>query len=237
MVAVIIPALNEEQSIGIVIDSVRDVVDHMIVVDNGSSDRTAEIARLHGATVVYEPQRGYGAACLRGIEALRESPGPRPGARMNRHSSFVLFLDADASDHPDDARAIIRVMQTTDVEICLGSRTTGLADAGSLTPQQRFGNWLSTRLISLIWGVHYTDLGPLRAVRWDVLERLEMQDRTWGWTVEMQIKIAMHGISFLEIPVRYRRRIGQSKISGTVVGSVRAGYKILTTIARFALRR
>jgi len=236
MVAVIIPALNEEQSIGIVIDSVRDVVDHMIVVDNGSSDRTAEIARLHGATVVYEPQRGYGAACLRGIEALRESPGPRPGARMNRHSSFVLFLDADASDHPDDARAIIRVMQTTDVEICLGSRTTGLADAGSLTPQQRFGNWLSTRLISLIWGVHYTDLGPLRAVRWDVLERLEMQDRTWGWTVEMQIKIAMHGISFLEIPVRYRRRIGQSKISGTVVGSVRAGYKILTTIARFALR-
>ncbi|MFN4907949.1 MAG: glycosyltransferase family 2 protein [Bacteroidota bacterium] len=237
MVAVIIPALNEEQSIGIVIDSVRDVVDHMIVVDNGSSDRTAEIARLHGATVVYEPQRGYGAACLRGIEALRESPGPRPGARMNRHSSFVLFLDADASDHPDDARAIIRVMQTTDVEMCLGSRTTGLADAGSLTPQQRFGNWLSTRLISLIWGVHYTDLGPLRAVRWDVLERLEMQDRTWGWTVEMQIKIAMHGISFLEIPVRYRRRIGQSKISGTVVGSVRAGYKILTTIARFALRR
>ena len=237
MVAVIIPALNEEQSIGIVIDSVRDVVDHMIVVDNGSSDRTAEIARLHGATVVYEPQRGYGAACLRGIEALRESPGPRPGASMNRHSSFVLFLDADASDHPDDARAIIRVMQTTDVEMCLGSRTTGLADAGSLTPQQRFGNWLSTRLISLIWGVHYTDLGPLRAVRWDVLERLEMQDRTWGWTVEMQIKIAMHGISFLEIPVCYRRRIGQSKISGTVVGSVRAGYKILTTIARFALRR
>lgn len=237
MVAVIIPALNEEQSIGIVIDSVRDVVDHMIVVDNGSSDRTAEIARLHGATVVYEPQRGYGAACLRGIEALRESPGPRPGASINRHSSFVLFLDADASDHPDDARAIIRVMQTTDVEMCLGSRTTGLADAGSLTPQQRFGNWLSTRLISLIWGVHYTDLGPLRAVRWDVLERLEMQDRTWGWTVEMQIKIAMHGISFLEIPVRYRRRIGQSKISGTVVGSVRAGYKILTTIARFALRR
>lgn len=237
MVAVIIPALNEEQSIGIVIDSVRDVVDHMIVVDNGSSDRTAEIARLHGATVVYEPQRGYGAACLRGIEALRESPGPRPGASINRHSSFVLFLDADASDHPDDARAIIRVMQTTDVEMCLGSRTTGLADAGSLTPQQRFGNWLSTRLISLIWGVHYTDLGPLRAVRWDVLERLEMQDRTWGWTVEMQIKIAMHGISFLEIPVCYRRRIGQSKISGTVVGSVRAGYKILTTIARFALRR
>lgn len=238
MVAAIIPALNEEQSIGIVVDSVREYVDHMIVVDNGSSDRTAEIARLHGATVVYEPQRGYGAACLRGIEAVREIPGPRPGASIDtRHSSFVLFLDADASDHPDDARAILDIMRTSDVGMCLGSRTTGLADAGSLTPQQRFGNWLSTRLISLTWGVHYTDLGPLRAVRWDVLERLDMQDCTWGWTVEMQIKIARHGISFLEIPVRYRRRIGQSKISGTVVGSIRAGIKILTTIARFALRR
>lgn len=246
MVVVIIPALNEEQSIGIVIDSVREYVDHLIVVDNGSSDRTAEIARQHGATVVFEPQRGYGAACLRGIEALREIhrhspfvlfPGPRPGASVNRHSSFVLFIDADASDHPDDARAILDIMRTSDVGMCLGSRTTGLAEIGSLTPQQRFGNWLSTRLIRLVWGVHYTDLGPLRAVRWDVLERLDMQDRTWGWTVEMQIKIAIYGIPFQEIPVRYRRRIGKSKISGTIVGSIRAGYKILTTIARFALRR
>ncbi len=246
MVVVIIPALNEEQSIGIVIDSVRDDVDHLIVVDNGSSDRTAEIARQHGATVVFEPQRGYGAACLRGIEALREIhrhspfvlfPEPRPGASVNRHSSFVLFIDADASDHPDDARAILDIMRTSDVGMCLGSRTTGLAEIGSLTPQQRFGNWLSTRLIRLVWGVHYTDLGPLRAVRWDVLERLDMQDRTWGWTVEMQIKIAIYGIPFQEIPVRYRRRIGKSKISGTIVGSIRAGYKILTTIARFALRR
>lgn len=228
MVVVIIPALNEEQSIGIVIDSVREYVDHLIVVDNGSSDRTAEIARQHGATVVFEPQRGYGAACLRGIEALRE---------IHRHSSFVLFIDADASDHPDDARAILDIMRTSDVGMCLGSRTTGLAEIGSLTPQQRFGNWLSTRLIRLVWGVHYTDLGPLRAVRWDVLERLDMQDRTWGWTVEMQIKIAIYGIPFQEIPVRYRRRIGKSKISGTIVGSIRAGYKILTTIARFALRR
>lgn len=201
--------------------------------------------------VVHEPQRGYGAACLRGIQAVRDIvtrhslPGPRPGANIvTRHSSLVtgnsslvLFLDADASDHPDDVRAIIEVMNTTDVGMCFGSRTTGLADTGSLTPQQRFGNWLSTRLIALIWNTRYTDLGPLRAVRWDVLEQLNMQDRTWGWTVEMQIKVAKYGIAFQEIPVRYRRRIGTSKISGTVVGSVRAGAKILSTIARLALRR
>lgn len=229
MVGVIIPALNEEQSIGIVIDSVRDVVDHIVVVDNGSTDRTAEIALAHGAIVVHEPQRGYGAACLRGMQTVRDI--------VTRHSSLVLFLDADASDHPDDVRAIIDVMNTTDVGMCLGSRTTGLADAGSLTPQQIFGNWLSTTLIRLIWNTRFTDLGPLRAVRWDVLERLNMQDRTWGWTVEMQIKVAKHGIAFREIPVQYRRRIGTSKISGTVLGSVRAGFKILTTIARLALRR
>ena len=134
-------------------------------------------------------------------------------------------------------RSIIEVMKTTNVGMCLGSRTTGLADAGSLTPQQRFGNWLSSWLIAVIWKTRYTDLGPLRAVRWDLLEQLDMQDRTWGWTVEMQIKVAMHGIPFHEVPVRYRRRIGQSKISGTVVGSVRAGAKILTTIARLALAR
>lgn len=244
MVGVIIPALNEEQSIGIVIDSVRDVADHVVVVDNGSTDRTAEIALAHGAIVVHEPQRGYGAACLRGMQTLRDIvtrhslPGPRPGVTIvTRHSSLVLFLDADASDHPDDVRAIINEMNTTDVGMCLGSRTTGLADAGSLTPQQIFGNWLSTTLIRLIWNTRFTDLGPLRAVRWDVLERLNMQDRTWGWTVEMQIKVAKHGIAFREIPVRYRRRIGTSKISGTVLGSVRAGFKILTTIARLALRR
>ncbi len=226
MVAVIIPALNEEQSIGIVIDSVRDVVDHMIVVDNGSSDRTAEIARLHGATVVYEPQRGYGAACLRGLAELAVEP-----------PDVVLFLDGDASDHPEDALMVLNTVNNTDVEMCLGSRVLGDAERGSLTPVQRFGNWLSTRLIAMIWNVHYTDLGPLRAVRWDTLMRLGMQDRTWGWTVEMQIKAAKHGIHTQEIPVRYRRRIGTSKISGTIVGSLRAGTKILTTIARLALSR
>ncbi len=242
-ISILIPALNEERSIGIVIDSVREYVDHIVVVDNGSTDRTAEVAREHGAIVVHEPQRGYGAACLRGIQELRKIIRVETSFVISNqssvisHQSFVVFLDADASDHPEDVQSIIEVMKTTNVGMCLGSRTTGLADAGSLTPQQRFGNWLSTRLIALIWKTRFTDLGPLRAVRWGVLEQLDMQDRTWGWTVEMQIKVARHGIAFREIPVRYRRRIGQSKISGTVVGSVRAGAKILSTIARLALGR
>ncbi|MEN9281429.1 MAG: hypothetical protein RL594_364 [Bacteroidota bacterium] len=213
------------------IDSVRDAADCIIVVDNGSTDRTVEIASQHGATVTHEPQRGYGAACLRGLQELRAF------RTSLADSDIVLFLDADASDHPDDVRSIIEVMRSSTVGMCIGSRTTGLADPGALTPQQRFGNWLSTTLIHLIWQTRYTDLGPLRAIRWDVLEGLQMEDRTWGWTVEMQIKIAKRGISFTEIPVRYRRRIGQSKISGTVVGSIRAGIRILSTIAQLAIRR
>lgn len=228
---IIIPALNEEQSIGHVIDSVRGVADSIVVVDNGSTDRTVEIALQHGATVVHEPQRGYGAACLRGLHELRTT------LAASLTSDIILFLDADASDHPDDVRSIIDVMRSSSLGMCLGSRTMGLADPGSLTPQQRFGNWLSTSLIRLIWRTRYTDLGPLRALRWDVLEELHMQDRTWGWTVEMQIKIAKLGIPFTEVPVRYRRRIGQSKISGTVVGSIRAGFRILSTIAHLAIRR
>ncbi|MBU3679837.1 MAG: glycosyltransferase [Candidatus Kapabacteria bacterium] len=226
MPAIIIPALNEEKSIGLVVGSVKGHVDRVIVVDNGSTDATVEVARSAGAHVVYEAQRGYGAACLRGIAELAAEP-----------PDVVLFLDGDASDHPEDVLMILNTVMTTDVEMCLGSRTLGYAERGSLTPVQRFGNWLSTNLIKLIWGVHYTDLGPLRAIRWDALQRLNMQDRTWGWTVEMQIKVAKHGIAFRETPVRYRRRIGTSKISGTVVGSVRAGAKILSTIARLAIRR
>jgi glycosyltransferase involved in cell wall biosynthesis len=224
--AIIIPALNEERSIGLVVESVKGLVDRVIVVDNGSTDATVDVARNAGALVVHEPQRGYGAACLRGLAELAVEP-----------PDVVLFLDGDASDHPEDALMILNTVINTDVEMCLGSRVLGDAERGSLTPVQRFGNWLSTDLIKRIWGVHYTDLGPLRAVRWETLMRLDMQDRTWGWTVEMQIKAAKHGIRTQEMPVRYRRRIGTSKISGTIVGSLRAGTKILTTIARLALSR
>jgi len=208
------------------VESVKGLVDRVIVVDNGSTDATVDVARNAGALVVHEPQRGYGAACLRGLAELAVEP-----------PDVVLFLDGDASDHPEDALMVLNTVNNTEVEMCLGSRVLGDAERGSLTPVQRFGNWLSTRLIAMIWNVHYTDLGPLRAVRWDTLMRLGMQDRTWGWTVEMQIKAAKHGIRTQEIPVRYRRRIGTSKISGTIVGSLRAGTKILTTIARLALSR
>lgn len=221
----LIPALNEERSIGIVVGSIIRDVDRVIVVDNGSSDRTIDIARDAGAIVVHQHERGYGAACLRGLDDLRSDP-----------PDIVLFMDGDASDHPDDARRIIEYVASGEADFCLGSRVLGTAERGALTPQQRFGNWLATHLIAMRWGVRYTDLGPLRAVRWDTLQHFCMCDRTWGWTVEMQIKAARDGVRFLEVPVRYRKRIGVSKISGTVMGSIRAGYKIIATILRYAIR-
>lgn len=223
--AVIIPALNEERSIGIVVGSMIHDVERVIVVDNGSTDRTIDVARASGASVVQQHERGYGAACLRGIDELRRDP-----------PDIVLFMDGDASDHPDDARRIIRRVASGETDFCLGSRVLGRAERGALTPQQRFGNWLATTLIALRWRVRYTDLGPLRALRWSALTSMKMVDRTWGWTVEMQIKAARDGVRVVEIPVRYRKRIGQSKISGTLIGSIRAGIKILATIARYAIR-
>jgi glycosyltransferase involved in cell wall biosynthesis len=224
-IGVVIPALNEEASIGLVLDSISTMFDRVVVVDNGSTDRTAEIARRNGAHVVHESQRGYGAACLRGIATLSENP-----------PDVVLFLDADASDHPEDALRVATFVANGSCDMCLGSRVRGEHEQGSLTPVQIFGNWLSTTLIRLLWKVHYTDLGPLRAIRWTTLSSLCMQDRTWGWTIEMQIKAAKMNIRVLEVPVRYRIRIGTSKISGTIMGSIRAGTKIITTIIRQAVR-
>jgi glycosyltransferase involved in cell wall biosynthesis len=186
--------------------------DHIVVVDNGSTDHTAEIALQKGAHVVFENQRGYGAACLRGIAALSDIP-----------PDIVLFMDADASDHPEDALRVATFVANGSCDMCLGSRVRGEHEQGSLTSVQIFGNWLSTTLIRLLWKVDYTDLGPLRAIK-------------WGWTIEMQIKAARMNLRVLEIPVRYRVRIGTSKISGTVMGSIRAGTKIITTIIRYAVR-
>lgn len=224
-IGVIIPALNEEQSIGSVLDALPAAFDVVVVVDNGSTDATAQIAASKGACVVYESQRGYGAACLRGISELAGNP-----------PDIILFMDADASDHPDDALRVAREVATSHCDFCIGSRTRGEHERGSLTPVQRFGNWLSTTLIRWIWKAPYTDLGPLRAIRYTTLRTLEMEDRTWGWTIEMQIKAAMQGIPTLEIPVSYRVRIGTSKISGTVTGSIKAGAKIIATIINYAVR-
>jgi glycosyltransferase involved in cell wall biosynthesis len=223
-IAVVIPALNEEQAIGKVVRDIPDWVDLIVVADNGSTDRTADVARAAGAAVVHEPERGYGAACLAGID--------KAGA-----VDILVFVDGDYSDHVEDMATVVDPIVAGTHDFLLVSRALGEREAGALTPQQRFGNWLATWLIRLLWGARYTDLGPFRAIRRSALDQLAMGDRNYGWTVEMQIKAAEAGLRFAEVPGRYRRRIGASKVSGTLKGTVMAGYKILSIIARHALRR
>ncbi|TMQ60746.1 MAG: glycosyltransferase [Candidatus Eisenbacteria bacterium] len=216
----IIPALDEADSLGRVLDLLPSPpVRRVIVADNGSTDSTPRIARDHGATWVFEPRRGYGAACLKGIEALAQDP-----------PDVVLFLDADLSDDPAEAGTVLGPILDGRADLVIGSRTAGTREPGALAPHARFGNWLATRLLQALYGVRYTDLGPFRAIRYDSLKRLGMADRDFGWTVEMQVKAARLGLRYAEVPVRYRRRVGRSKISGTLGGSIRAGMKILGTI-------
>ncbi len=196
-------------------------VRRVIVVDNGSTDETARVAREHGATVVHEPHRGYGAACLKGIDALASDP-----------PDVVLFLDADLSDDPTEAGSVLRPILEGTADLVIGSRVLGEREPGALASHARFGNWLATRLLAALHGARYTDLGPFRAIRYDALLALGMKDRDFGWTMEMQIKAARQGLRHAEVPVRYRRRTGRSKISGTLAGSVRAGAKILSTVFR-----
>ena len=224
-IVVVIPAYNEESAIGKVLaDIPPDLVCQVVVVDNGSTDATAEVARSMGAKVVHEPRRGYGQACLTGIAALSDA-------------DIVVFLDGDYSDYPEEMPALVEPIRRDEADLVIGSRTLGQSEKGALMPQQRFGNALATWLIRLLFGVRYTDLGPFRAIRRQALERLHMVDCNFGWTVEMQIKAAQLGLRCCEIPVRYRPRLGISKISGTLSGSLRAGYKILWTIARYARRQ
>lgn len=218
---VVIPVLNEEAAIGRVLDALRDVrIRRVVVADNGSTDRSAAVAREHGADVVFEPVRGYGRACLRALSRLDADP-----------PEVVLFVDGDYSDFPEDAGAILDAIERG-AELVIGSRTLGGAQRGALLPQARFGNWLSTRLIRAFYGEHFTDLGPFRAIHWEALQRLQMRDENFGWTVEMQVRAAKLGLRCEEVSVRYRPRIGTSKVTGTVGGSVRAGQKILYVIFR-----
>ncbi len=224
--AIIIPALNEEKSVAGVVSGLANAgiagLKQIIVVDNGSTDETAKMARAAGAKVIREPERGYGAACLSGIAVLHSD------------INIVLFADADASDIPSDATRLVAAVARGDAAMVIGSRMLGNVEPGAMTWPQRLGNWLAPALIRLIWGMRYTDLGPLRAIRRDALEQLQMEDRDFGWTIEMQVRAAKRGIVSFELPVGYRQRIGISKISGTFSGVVRAGTKILFIIAREA---
>ncbi|MGI9523295.1 MAG: glycosyltransferase family 2 protein [Hyphomicrobiaceae bacterium] len=220
-VGVVIPAFNEAEAIGHVISDIPDWADDIVVGDNASTDGTADVAIAAGARVVREAEQGYGAACLAALGELK-------------NVDVVVFVDGDRSDYPQDMAALVAPIASGEWDMVIASRTLGEVAKGALTPQQRFGNWLATRLIWLIWGAYYTDLGPFRAIQSDALRRLQMADRTYGWTVEMQIKAVEHHLSVHEVPARYRRRIGVSKISGTVIGTVLAGYKILSIIAREA---
>ena len=217
--------MNEDQSIGRVVKDIPSDVQCVIVADNGSTDDTARAAREQGAQVVSEPRRGYGYACLAGI------------ANLPSGAEIVVFMDGDYSDYPAEVTDLVSALVEHQADLVIGSRVLGEREKGSLTPQQRFGNWLSTQMIRVLYGFSYTDLGPFRAIRTDALQRLNMQDVTYGWTVEMQVKALQHRMKVVEVPVRYRKRIGKSKVSGTVSGSVKAGVKILWTIGKLAIKK
>jgi len=225
-VACVIPALNEEQALPLVLREIpRPLVKRVVVADNGSTDRTAEVAREHGAEVVCERERGYGAACLKALAHLAADP-----------PDVVVFLDGDYSDHPSELPLLLEPIANGEAELVIGSRARGARERGALSAQQQVGNAIACTALRLLYGVRYTDLGPFRAIRWDALRALGMCDRDYGWTVEMQIKAARQGMAYGEVPVSYRRRVGVSKVSGTVKGSVSAGAKILWLLGRYAWR-
>ena len=224
-----IPALNEAASLPLVLGDLPPV-QRVIVVNNGSTDGTAAVAFAHGATVVHEPKRGYGSACLRGLAAAAElvDAGESP-------PQVVAFLDADYSDHPELLPRLVDPILAGHAEFVLGSRLQGPREAGAMPPQSVFGNRLACFLMRHLFGAPYTDLGPFRAIQYEALGALAMSDRNFGWTIEMQIKAVQAGLRIVEVPVPYRCRVGQSKISGTFWGSIKAGVKILYTIAKYGL--
>ncbi len=220
-ISVIIPVFNEQDAIqNVIADIPSGLATEVVVVDNGSTDQTARLAAEMGARIVPEARRGYGWACLAGIAAA-----DRP--------DLVVFLDGDYSDHPNEMPRLVGPILQDRADLVIGSRILGVREPGALLPQARFGNWLATKLIRCLFHKRYTDLGPFRAIRYSRLVELNMQDKTFGWTVEMQVKAASQGLKTEEVPVSYRRRIGVSKITGTVQGTLKAGWKILFTIFKY----
>ena len=226
-VKVIIPAYNEAAAILKVIGDIPNFVQEIIVVDNGSTDPTSEVAKRAGATVLIEPNKGYGFACLKGIEYIQNS---------NQKTDIIVFIDGDYSDYPQQMFEIIAPILNQNIDFVLGTRKKNLSEKGAMRPQQRFGNWLATNLMRLFFDSKFTDLGPFRAIKYQVLQQLSMKDKTYGWTIEMQLKILKQNFTYMEVPVKYRNRIGVSKVSGTLKGAIFAGVKILTWIFKYSFK-
>jgi glycosyltransferase involved in cell wall biosynthesis len=228
-IAVIIPAHNEEQSIEKVINDIpKDWVKTIIVCSNNSQDKTVEAAKKTGAIVLEESKKGYGWACMKGINYVKALSNP---------PEIIVFMDGDYSDYPQELSHVVKPIIDSNIDLVIGSRAKGQKEAGSMTFPQRFGNWLSTRLMRFFYGVTYTDLGPFRAIKLTKLLALNMQEMTFGWTIEMQIKAAKQKMRYAEVPVNYRVRIGESKVSGTVKGAVMAGVKILWCIVKYKIKK
>lgn len=225
---VIIPAYNEEASIGLVLADIPDFVSEVIVVNNNSVDDTEKVAKAAGATVLREPQRGYGYACLKGMQYISEK---------SEKPDILVFLDGDYSDYPEQLTELVAPIIEKNTDFVIGARVKRLREPGAMTFPQRFGNWLATSLMTLFFGAKFTDLGPFRAIKYDKLLVLEMQDKTYGWTVEMQLKALKRKYSYTEVPMKYRNRIGTSKVSGTVKGAIFAGIKILSWIFKYTFKK
>ncbi len=226
-IKVIIPAFNEADSIAHVVKELPDIVSEVIVVNNNSTDETVQNAQNAGATVLTEKRKGYGYACLCGMDYVAKQP---------EIPDIIVFIDGDYSDYPEELSKIVAPIIDNDIDFVIGARVKELREEGSMTPQQIFGNWLATSLMKLFFGATFTDLGPFRAIKYAKLLALQMQDKTYGWTVEMQLKALKQKLTYTEVPVRYKKRIGTSKVSGTVKGSIFAGVKILGWIFKYSIK-
>jgi glycosyltransferase involved in cell wall biosynthesis len=226
-IKVIIPAYNEEKAIANVINEIPKSVDEIIVISNNSSDNTIEVAQKAGATVLCESKKGYGYACLKGLDYI---------ATQSQKPDIIVFLDGDYSDYPEELSKLIDPIINQNIDFVIGARILSLREKHSMTPQQVFGNWLATFLMKLFFKAKFSDLGPFRAIKYDKLILLQMEDKTYGWTVEMQLKVLKQKMSYVEIPVRYKNRIGVSKVSGTIKGTIMAGIKIIGWILKYTFK-